>query len=129
MQEVLGELPEARAERERQAAEAARLTGRSPAPFAPAPEPAAPVPLETLAVPGAAVEHIVFGLGVVTGWDGRFLTVRFRDGRPRRLDGATVAAHRLLWRWRGSHNHKTPGPPRCIMADAVLVLVARGRCV
>lgn len=97
VQEVLCELPEARAERERQAAEAARLAGRSPVPFAPAPEPAAPVPLETLAVPGAAVEHIVFGRGVVTGWDGRFLTVRFRDGRPRRLDGATVAAHRLLW--------------------------------
>lgn len=99
--EVLFHLPEAEAQRARQAAEAARVAGKAgaagAAAFAPAPEPPAPVPLEALTAPGTAVEHIVFGKGTVTEWDGRFLTVRFADGHPRRLDGPTVAAHRLLW--------------------------------
>ena len=96
-QEVLFHLPEAQAERQRRAAEAARLAGQPPKPAAPAPKALPPVPLETLTAPGTAVQHAVFGPGTVTGWDGRFLTVCFRDGRPRRLDGATVAAHHLLW--------------------------------
>ena len=101
-QEVLFNLPEARAERERQAAEAARVQGTKPAAaFAPAaavPAPKAPpVELGAIGRVGAAVQHAVFGLGAVTEVNGRFLTIRFADGKVRRLDGPTVAEHRLLW--------------------------------
>ena len=43
------------------------------------------------------VEHAVFGKGTVTECNGRFLTIRFVDGKERRLDGPTVAEHHLLW--------------------------------
>lgn len=95
--EVLDNLPEARAARERQAAEAARIRGEAPRPE-PAPAPKIPpVPLDTLTRPGTPVEHAVFGRGTVTEVNGRFLTIRFTDGRDRRLDGPTVALHHLLW--------------------------------
>lgn len=101
-QEVLFNLPEARAERERQAAEAARVQGTKPAaafaPTAAVPAPKAPpVELGAIGRVGAAVQHAVFGLGAVTEVNGRFLTIRFADGKVRRLDGPTVAEHRLLW--------------------------------
>ncbi|UWP69363.1 ATP-dependent helicase [Subdoligranulum variabile] len=99
-QEVLFNLPEARAERERLAAQAARLQTKAPAPLpavttAPAPK-LPPVDLGALSRVGAAVKHGVFGLGTVTEVNGRFLTIRFMDGRERRLDGPTVAEHHLL---------------------------------
>lgn len=100
-QEVLFTLPEARARREQAAAEAARLFGQTPAPFAPMPAPLTgdtpPVDLRELTWVGAPVEHAVFGKGTVAEVNGRFLTVRFGDGKERRLDGPTVAQHHLLW--------------------------------
>lgn len=105
VREVQDNLPEALAARERQAAEAARLQGSGHPVFpgatptlgeAPAPS-VPPVPLEQLARPSTAVEHAVFGRGTVREVTGRFLTIRFADGKDRRLDGPTVAAHRLLW--------------------------------
>ena len=99
-QEVLFNLPEARAERERQAAEAPRLRDKITRLFAPAATaPAAklpPVDLGVLSQPGTAVEHAVFGRGTVTEIHGRFLTIQFADGKVRRLDGPTVAEHHLL---------------------------------
>jgi len=99
-QEVIFNLPEARARREQEAAEAARLRGPTPAPFAPmpaaAPRTLPPVDLKDLAWVGAPVEHVVFGRGTVTEITGRFLTIRFGDGKERRLDGPTVAEHHLL---------------------------------
>ncbi len=102
-QEVLFSLPEARARRERQATETARIQGKPVSPFSSTllpdrqPAQAAPVELGALARVGAAVEHAVFGRGTVTEVNGRFLTIQFGDGRPRRLDGPTVAEHHLLW--------------------------------
>lgn len=102
-QEVLFQLPEARARREQQAAEAARLSSLT-APLAAVvqtftrPKPALPpVDLGALSQPGTMVEHAVFGKGTVTECNGRFLTIRFVDGKERRLDGPTVAEHHLLW--------------------------------
>ena len=99
-QEVLFNLPDARQARQRQAEEYARLHGKPPAPFAPMPAALGsqrpPVALATLAWVGAPVRHAVFGPGTVTDVTGRFLTIRFADGKERRLDGPTVAEHHLL---------------------------------
>lgn len=98
-QEVLFNLPEARSAREKLAAQAARIFGAPPHPFTPAAAPPPkqpPVDLGQLAYPGAAVRHAVFGPGTVTEVNGRFLTIRFADGKSRRLDGPTVAEHHLL---------------------------------
>ena len=100
-QEVLFNLPEARARREQEAQEAARLRNKadkllaSTPTTAPAPK-LPPVDLGELSRVGATVKHAVFGLGSVTEVNGRFLTIRFLDGRERRLDGPTVAEHHLL---------------------------------
>ncbi|HIZ42942.1 MAG TPA: ATP-dependent helicase [Candidatus Gemmiger excrementigallinarum] len=99
-QEVLFNLPEARARREQEAARTARLRDKvsqifAPSATVPAPK-LPPVDLGELSRVGAAVEHAVFGRGTVTDVNGRFLTIRFADGKERRLDGPTVAEHHLL---------------------------------
>ena len=45
----------------------------------------------------AAVQHAVFGRGVVTEFDGRFVTVEFSGMRVKKLDAALVAQKHLLW--------------------------------
>ena len=50
-----------------------------------------------LTVVGAAVQHAVFGQGVVTEFDGRFVTVEFSGMRVKKLDAALVAEKHLLW--------------------------------
>lgn len=95
VQEVIFNLPESRAERERAKAETNRVLGRNkPA----AAEPALP-PVDVAAVTrvGAAVQHAVFGRGVVTEFDGRFVTVEFSGMRVKKLDAALVAEKHLLW--------------------------------
>ena len=95
VQEVIFNLPESQAERARQKEEADRVMGRvKPA----APKPALP-PVELSAVTrvGAAVQHAVFGRGVVTEFDGRFVTVEFTGNRIKKLDAELVAGKHLLW--------------------------------
>lgn len=95
VQEVIFNLPESRAERELAKAETNRVLGRNkPA----AAEPALP-PVDVAAVTrvGAAVQHAVFGRGVVTEFDGRFVTVEFSGMRVKKLDAALVAEKHLLW--------------------------------
>ena len=46
---------------------------------------------------GAAVQHAVFGRGVITEFDGRFVTVEFSGMRVKKLDAALVAEKHLLW--------------------------------
>ena len=95
VQEVIFNLPESRAERELAKAETNRVLGRNkPA----AAEPALP-PVDVAAVTriGAAVQHAVFGRGIVTEFDGRFVTVEFSGMRVKKLDAALVAEKHLLW--------------------------------
>ena len=95
VQEVIFNLPESRAERELAKAETNRVLGRNkPA----AARPALP-PVNAAAVTrvGAAVQHAVFGRGVVTEFDGRFVTVEFSGMRVKKLDAALVAQKHLLW--------------------------------
>ena len=95
VQEVVFNLPESRAERERAKAETDRVLGRNmPA----TPKPALPpVDLDAVTWVGAAVQHAVFGRGVVTEFDGRFVTVEFSGARIKKLDAALVAEKHLLW--------------------------------
>ena len=94
VQEVIFNLPESRAERELAKAETNRVLGRNK----PAAGPALP-PVDVAAVTrvGAAVQHAVFGRGVVTKFDGRFVTVEFSGMRVKKLDSALVAEKHLLW--------------------------------
>ena len=95
VQEVIFSLPESQAERERARAEADRVWGRSvstaPVPILP------PVARAAVTRVGAAVQHAVFGRGVVREFDGRFVTVEFSGLRVKKLDAALVAEKRLLW--------------------------------
>ena len=95
VQEVIFNLPESRAERERAKAETNRVLGRNkPAAAAPA---LPPVDVAAVTHVGAAVQHAVFGRGVVTEFDGRFVTVEFSGMRVKKLDAALVAEKHLLW--------------------------------
>ena len=95
VQEVIFNLPESRAERELAKAETNRVLGRNkPA----AAGPALPsVDAAAVTRVGAAVQHAVFGRGVVTEFDGRFVTVEFSGMRVKKLDAALVAEKHLLW--------------------------------
>ena len=95
VQEVIFNLPESRAERELAKAETNRVLGRNKSAAA---GPALP-PVDVAAVTrvGAAVQHAVFGRGVVTEFDGRFVTVEFSGMRVKKLDAALVAEKHLLW--------------------------------
>ena len=95
VQEVIFNLPESRAERERAKAETNRVLGRNkPAVAGPA---LPPVDVAAVTRVGAAVQHAVFGRGVVTEFDGRFVTVEFSGMRVKKLDAALVAEKHLLW--------------------------------
>lgn len=95
VQEVIFNLPESRAERELAKAETNRVLGRNK----PAAAGLALPPVDVAAVTrvGAAVQHAVFGRGVVTEFDGRFVTVEFSGMRVKKLDAALVAEKHLLW--------------------------------
>ena len=95
VQEVIFNFPESRAERERAKAETNRVLGRNK----PAAAGSALPPVDVAAVTrvGAAVQHAVFGRGVVTEFDGRFVTVEFSGMRVKKLDAALVAEKHLLW--------------------------------
>lgn len=95
VQEVIFNLPESRAERELAKAETNRVLGRNKSAAA---GPALP-PVDVAAVTrvGAAVQHAVFGRGVVAEFDGRFVTVEFSGMRVKKLDAALVAEKHLLW--------------------------------
>lgn len=95
VQEVIFNLPESRAERELAKAETNRVLGRNkPAAAGPAlPQ----VDVAAVTRVGAAVQHAVFGRGVVTEFDGRFVTVEFSGMRVKKLDAALVAEKHLLW--------------------------------
>ena len=95
VQEVIFNLPESRAERELAKAETNRVLGRNK----PAAAGRALPPVDAAAVTrvGAAVQHAVFGRGVVTEFDGRFVTVEFSGMRVKKLDAALVAEKHLLW--------------------------------
>lgn len=95
VQEVIFNLPESRAERELAKAETNRALGRNkPAVAGPA---LPPVDVAAVTRVGAAVQHAVFGRGVVTEFDGRFVTVEFSGMRVKKLDAALVAEKHLLW--------------------------------
>ena len=95
VQEVIFNLPESRAERELAKAETNRVLGRNkPAAAWPA---LPPVDVAAVTRVGAAVQHAVFGRGVVTEFDGRFVTVEFSGMRVKKLDAALVAEKHLLW--------------------------------
>ena len=95
VQEVIFNLPESRAERELAKAETNRVLGRNkPAVAGPA---LPPVDAAAVTRVGAAVQHAVFGRGVVTEFDGRFVTVEFSGMRVKKLDAALVAEKHLLW--------------------------------
>ena len=95
VQEVIFNLPESRAERELAKAETNRVLGRNkPAAAGPA---LPPVDAAAVTRVGAAVQHAVFGRGVVTEFDGRFVTVEFSGMRVKKLDAALVAEKHLLW--------------------------------
>lgn len=95
VQEVIFNLPESRAERELAKAETNRVLGRNkPAAAGPA---LLPVDAAAVTRVGAAVQHAVFGRGVVTEFDGRFVTVEFSGMRVKKLDAALVAEKHLLW--------------------------------
>ena len=95
VQEVIFNLPESRAERERAKAETNRVLGwNMPAAAGPA---LPPVDVAAVTRVGAAVQHAVFGRGVVTEFDGRFVTVEFSGMRVKKLDAALVAEKHLLW--------------------------------
>ena len=95
VQEVIFNLPESRAERELAKAETNRVFGRNkPAAAGPA---LPPVDVAAVTRVGAAVQHAVFGRGVVTEFDGRFVTVEFSGMRVKKLDAALVAEKHLLW--------------------------------
>ena len=95
VQEVIFNLPESRAERERAKAETNRVLGRNkPAAAGPA---LPPVDAAAVTRVGAAVQHAVFGRGVITEFDGRFVTVEFSGMRVKKLDAALVAEKHLLW--------------------------------
>ena len=95
VQEVIFNLPESRAERERAKAETNRVLGQNkPATAGPA---LPPVDVAAVTRVGAAVQHAVFGRGVVTEFDGRFVTVEFSGMRVKKLDAALVAEKHLLW--------------------------------
>ena len=95
VQEVIFNLPESRAERELAKAETNRVLGRNkPATAGPA---LPPVDVAAVTRVGAAVQHAVFGRGVVTEFDGRFVTVEFSGMRVKKLDAALVAEKHLLW--------------------------------
>ena len=95
VQEVIFNLPESRAERELAKAETNRVLGRNkPAAAGPA---SPPVDVAAVTRVGAAVQHAVFGRGVVTEFDGRFVTVEFSGMRVKKLDAALVAEKHLLW--------------------------------
>ena len=95
VQEVIFNLPESRAERERAKAETNRVLGRNkPAVAGPA---LPPVDVAAVTRVGAAVQHAVFGRGVVTEFDGRFVTVEFSGMRVKKLDAALVSEKHLLW--------------------------------
>ena len=95
VQEVIFNLPESRAERELAKAETNRVLGRNkPAVAGPA---LPPVDVAAVTRVGAAVQHAVFGRGVVTEFDGRFVTVEFSGMRVKKLDAALVAEKHLLW--------------------------------
>ena len=95
VQEVIFNLPESRAERERAKVETNRVLGRNqPAATAPA---LPPVDVAAVTRVGAAVQHAVFGRGIVTEFDGRFVTVEFSGMRVKKLDAALVAEKHLLW--------------------------------
>ena len=95
VQEVIFNLPESRAERELAKTETNRVLGRNK----PAAAGSALPPVDAAAVTrvGAAVQHAVFGRGVVTEFDGRFVTVEFSGMRVKKLDAALVAEKHLLW--------------------------------
>ena len=95
VQEVIFNLPESRAERELAKAETNRVLRRNkPAAAGPA---LPPVDVAAVTRVGAAVQHAVFGRGVVTEFDGRFVTVEFSGMRVKKLDAALVAEKHLLW--------------------------------
>ena len=95
VQEVIFNLPKSRAERELAKAETNRVLGRNkPAAAGPA---LPPVDVAAVTRVGAAVQHAVFGRGVVTEFDGRFVTVEFSGMRVKKLDAALVAEKHLLW--------------------------------
>ena len=95
VQEVIFNLPESHAERELAKAETNRVSGRNkPAAAGPA---LPPVDVAAVTRVGAAVQHAVFGRGVVTEFDGRFVTVEFSGMRVKKLDAALVAEKHLLW--------------------------------
>ena len=95
VQEVIFNLPESRAERELAKAETNRVLGRNkPAAAGPA---LPPGDVAAVTRVGAAVQHAVFGRGVVTEFDGRFVTVEFSGMRVKKLDAALVAEKHLLW--------------------------------
>ena len=95
VQEVIFNLPESRAERELAKAETNRVLGRNnPAAAGPA---LPPVDAAAVTRVGAAVQHAVFGRGIVTEFDGRFVTVEFSGMRVKKLDAALVAEKHLLW--------------------------------
>ena len=95
VQEVIFNLPESRAERELAKAETNRVLERNkPAAAGPA---LPPVDVAAVTRVGAAVQHAVFGRGVVTEFDGRFVTVEFSGMRVKKLDAALVAKKHLLW--------------------------------
>lgn len=95
VQEVIFNLPESRAERELAKAETNRVLRRNkPAAAGPA---LPPVDAAAVTRVGAAVQHAVFGRGVVTEFDGRFVTVEFSGMRVKKLDAALVAEKHLLW--------------------------------
>ena len=95
VQEVIFNLPESRAERELAKAETNRVLGRNtPAAAGPA---LPPVDVAAVTRVGAAVQHAVFGRGVVTEFDGRFVTVEFSGMRVKKLDAALVVEKHLLW--------------------------------
>ena len=95
VQEVIFNLPESRAERELAKAETNRVLGwNKPAAAGPA---LPPVDVAAVTRVGAAVQHAVFGRGVVTEFDGRFVTVEFSGMRVKKLDAALVAEKHLLW--------------------------------
>ena len=95
VQEVIFSLPESVAARAREKAETDRILGRrAPIPAAPA---LPPVDLDAVTRPGAAVQHVVFGRGTVTEFDGRYVTVEFAGRRIKKLDAALAAEKHLLW--------------------------------
>ncbi len=100
VQEVIFNLPESRAERERAKRETNRVLGRNK-PAAPKPT-LPPVDIAAVTRVGAAVQHAVFGRGVVTEFDGRFVTVEFSGMRIKKLDAALVAEKHLLWLLQGT---------------------------